>query len=380
MTENWPVLIKTILFALFSVLTATLAAITGPTYDNILVPSLQTSALFPPLPPVSGAAPTFLSVAANFSIYLLENLVDPAVALVALGVGLVYLARPVLGRLNATPERLLARLVVAVIVANFTVPIAGAILELASATYPVIAGFDGGAWQNWTNLAGIGELSYSWDNGALAFILSIVLFVLVFLLTIAIAIRDAMLGVLVVLLPIFTLVWPLKPLSSLARRGWLLFAELAFLPCVMVVPLELAVGSPSILILMGYLSAALAAPFLLSMAGTQLSSFGFPAAAGISSAAQRGLGSAPSGAGSYFNVAADAARGLKPLASAASAGQRVGRAAAPVSAPLLVGEFLGRGTAHLVRHLGKSAQPGKSGPSGGPRFPPVKRGGGPPHG
>ncbi|MFZ0891095.1 MAG: hypothetical protein WB778_08670 [Thermoplasmata archaeon] len=365
-------ILQGILFALFALLSATLAAITGPTYDNLLVPELSTSALYPVLSTSSSAGTTFLTRATEFSTYLLENLVDPAIALLAIGVALVYLARPYVGRWTGSPEPLLGRLVVAVVLANFTVPVAGAILSLAGAAYPTIAGFDGGAWQHWVNLAGYGEISFSWDNGALAFVLSFVLFVLVFLLTLAIALRDAMLGVLVVLLPVFTLLWPLRPLSTLARRGWLLFVELAFLPCVMVIPLELAVGSPTILLLVGYLAVAVASPFLLSLAGTQLTAFGFPGATGIAaSASQRGLGSTSSAGGSYFNAAADRLRGVRPGAGAAAAVQRLGQTAPPMTAPLLVADFLGRGTTHLVQHLRSS---GARNSMRGPQFPGVKGG------
>ncbi len=372
-------ILQAILFALFALLSATIAAITGPTYDNLLVPELSSTALFPSLPPGSGSGSTFLSRASAFSTYLLGNLVDPAIALLAIGVAFVYLARPFVGRWSGSPEPLLGRLIVAVVLANFTIPIAGAILSLAGAAYPTIAGFDGGAWQHWVNLAGYGEFSYSWDNGALTFVLSFVLFLLVFLLTLAIALRDAMLGVLLVLLPIFTLVWPLRPLSNLARRSWLLFVELAFLPCVVVVPLELAVGSPTILLLVGYLAVAVASPFLLSLAGTQLTAFGFPGATGIAaSGSLRGLASTSTAGGSYFNAAADRARGISPGVGAATAVQRLGQTAPPLTAPLLVADFLGRGTTHLLQHLRTSTARG--GMTRSPHFPGVNRGGPPPPG
>jgi hypothetical protein len=365
-------ILQAILFALFALLSAVLAAITGPTYDNLLVPELSGSALFPTLPPAAGAGSTFLTRAADFSTYLLENLVDPAIALLAIGIALVFLARPFVGRWTGSPEPLLGRLIVAVVLANFTVPIAGAVLSVAGAAYPTIAGFDGGAWRHWVNLAGYGEFTFSWGNGALTFVLSFVLFILVFLLALAIALRDALLGVLLVLLPIFTLLWPLRPLSTLARRGWLLFVELAFLPCVVVVPLELAVGSPTILLLVGYLSVAVASPFLLSMAGTHLTAFGFPGATGlVVGASQRGLGPTSSAGASYFNAATDRLRGIRPAAGAGAAIQRLGQTAPPLTAPLLVADFLGRGTTHLVQHLRASAT--RNSP-GAPRFPGVNRG------
>ncbi|MFI5419292.1 MAG: hypothetical protein ACHQ2Y_10455, partial [Candidatus Lutacidiplasmatales archaeon] len=266
---------QAILFALFGALTAVLNAVVGPTYDGLVVPELQPSALFPPLPPDPGST-TFVSRAAEFSAYLLTNLVDPAIALLALGVGLLYLLRSVLPSAKLRPEGLVTRLVVSVILANFSVPIAGAVLGLAGAAYPVVADFDGGAWESWGNIVPPGALTFSWDNGALAFVVAFSLFSLVLLLAIAIALRDALLGVLIVLLPVLTLLWPIPSLAPLAKRAWKLFAEAAFLPLVTVIPLELAVGTPSILLVLGYLTVALAAPYFLSLAGGQLSGAGFP--------------------------------------------------------------------------------------------------------
>lgn len=350
--------VQAFLFAVFAGLTAVLAAIIGPTYDNLLVPELQPSSLFPAFP-ATGGPPSFLSQAASFSSYLVADLVDPAVALVGAGLAVVFLARGFFGRWKGRTEPLLGRLVLAVLLANFTLPITGAILGLAGATFPVIAGWDGGAWQHWINLAGYGELRFSWDNGALAFIVSFALFALVLLLAAAVALRDALLAVLIVLLPVFTLLWPIPTLSPLARRAWLWFAELAFLPCVVVVPLELAVGSSSILILLGFLTAAVGAPALLSMAGTQLSSVGLGSASStVSSGMQRGFAAASQSTATLIGPIGRVP-GLAPevRTAAASAGRSLGRAAFPASIPVLASDFLGRGTAHLVRHLSTAYRP-----------------------
>ena len=345
--------IQTILFLLFAGVTSIVAAVIGPTYDNLLVPELQTNALFPPLVgPGSGGA-NYLASAAGFSRYILSNVVDPAVALVALGVAVLYLSRSVIVRWSETLDGLLPRLIIGVIGANFTVPIAGGILGVAGSLYPVTSGWDGGAWQHWVNLAGWGEVSFSWDNGALAFVLSVVEFAAVFALLLAIGVRDALLAVLLVLLPIFTLLWPLRPLSALARRGWLLFGELAFLPCVLVVPLELAVGSPNPVMLVSYLAVALASPYLLSLAGTQLVSFGLAGASGvITSNAQRGLQAAPSAATSSWQPVANASRS-SGSAGIAFAGitRSAGSASAPAAAPLAVGQLIGHGSRHLMEHI-----------------------------
>lgn len=367
-----PNLIQSILYLLFQDLTVVVSAIIGPTYDNLFVPEMQPGSLFPSLYGVSGGGPTYLVLAAEFSGFVLSEVVDPAVALVALGIALLYLARSVVARWAERLDSLLPRLVLGVVGANFTVPIASAILGTAGGLYPVVAGWDGGAWEHWVNLAGYGQIRYSWDNGALAFVLSFVEFAAVFALLLAIGIRDALLAVLLVLLPIFTLLWPLRPLSSLARRGWLLFAELAFLPCALVIPLELAVGSPTPVMLVAYLSVAVASPYLLSIAGTHLVSFGFAGASGVvQSGAQRGLSLAPGAATSYFAPAANGARTSGTLGQAfAGTARAAGSAAAPAAAPLAVGELLGQGALHLFRHL--NSPPGKDQPP--THQPPFRRG------
>ncbi|MFY9716932.1 MAG: hypothetical protein WAK40_03230, partial [Thermoplasmata archaeon] len=295
-----PNIVQTVLFLLFADLTALVAAIIGPTYDNLLVPELALSSLYPSLAGSASNPANFLAVAARFSDYLVANVVDPALALVALAVAVLYLGRTVSLRWHQMFDSLLPRLVLAVVGANFAVPIAGALLGVAGALYPVIAGWDGGAWQHWVNLAGWGELDFSWDNGVLAFVLSLVEFALVFALVLSIGVRDALLAVLLVVLPVFTLVWPFRPLSPLARRAWLLFVELAFLPCVLVIPLELAVHSPSPVMLVAYLGAALASPFLLSLAGTNVAWLGFSSASGtVGSTVQRSLSTAPSAPSRY---------------------------------------------------------------------------------
>lgn len=372
---DWSSLLQAILFALFADLTAIVAAIIGPTYDNLLVPSLSPNALYPS-PFGSGADPTnYLAAATHFSTFVLANVVDPSATLFALAVALAYLSKAVLARWAQMLDGLLPRLVVAVVAANFTVPIAGIVLGLGSALYPVLAGWDGGAWQHWTNLAGFAEVRFSWDNGALAFILSIVEFVLVFSLVLAVGVRDAVLAVLIVVLPLVTLFWPLRPFSPLARRAWLLFAELAFLPCVLVIPLELAVGSPNPVLLIGYLGAALASPFLLSLAGTQLVAFGFPGAAGaVQSGAARGVSTSPAAATAHLQPIASGLKSTGDAGRAFSGAVRVaGTAAAPAAAPLAAAELIGHGTLRLLRHLPGTQHRGSE--SGADGWRPIRGGG-----
>jgi hypothetical protein len=340
--------IQGLLFTIFAGLTAILWSIIGPTYNGLLVPEMGSSALFPPI----GGNGSFLSRASDFSGYLLVHLVDPAVVLIALGVGVLYFARAMLGRDPVHLDALLPWLVVYVVLANLAVPIAGALLGLAGATYPVIAGFDGGAWQNWANLDAVGSVQFSWDNGALAFVISLVLFTLVVVLATVIAVRDALLAVLLVALPMLTLVGALPALRPVARRAWFLFGEAAFLPCIAVIPLELAVGSSSILLLVAYLTVAVGSPALISSAGSHLASLGFPSAGStLSGGVQRGLSVASQGATSYLrpivnssssSVGAKAVSGTMSVAS---------KAPLPVAAPLAAGDLIGRGAAHLLRHM-----------------------------
>ncbi|MGI0132843.1 MAG: hypothetical protein ACREDK_07135 [Thermoplasmata archaeon] len=347
-------IVRSFLFGIFGGLTAILAAVTGPTYDNIVVPELAPGALFPALPPDPGGGASYLGQAADFSSYLLLHLVDPAIVLVALGVGVGYLLRAFLGPVGPKLDALVPRLVFAVILANFTLPVAGGILGLAGGVYPVIAGFDGGAWQHWVNLVGGGELAFSWDNGALAFVLSFVLFTLVLLLALLLGLRTALLAVLLVLLPAFTLLWPIPTLRPLARRAWLLFGELAFLPCAIVIPLELGVGSPTVILAVGYLTVAVSSPSLLSVAGSHLTSFGFPSAGGaVSSSTQRGLSLAALGVGSFASPLAEPARALERGRAAGGIAAAIGRAPFPASIPMVAADVLGRGTAHLAHYLPK---------------------------
>jgi hypothetical protein len=345
--------VQAFLFAIFAVLTSALWAVTAPTYDNLLVPELLPSAAYPPIFPSSGAPPSFLTLAAHFSAYLVANVVDPAVVLVALALGIVYLARAVTSPTRVRLESLLPRMVVAVVLANVTVPVAGAVFELAGTKYPVVAGFDGGAWQSWTNLTGFGGLKFSWDNGLLAFVLSFALFSLVLLLALVVAARNAMLAVLLVLLPAFSLLLPIPPLEPLARRSWMLFGELAFLPVVLVVPLELAVGSPSMLVLVAYLAIAVGAPSLINLAGGQLGRLGFPSGgAALTGGIERGLSAATTGMGSVARpFTGGRGGGGGKGQGVASVGSSVGKVPLPYTAPLLVAEGIGRGAEMMFRHV-----------------------------
>jgi hypothetical protein len=364
---GWDVAVRAILFALFAELTALIVVVTGPTYDDLLVPELAPSALYPPLPPTPGAAPTFLTEASSFSAYLVAHLVDPAVAVVALGVGLVYLTRVLIPKVGGALESLVPRLIVAVIVANFAVPIAGALLGVAGATYPVVSEFDGGAWQHWQNVVGVGALGFSWDNGVLAFVVSFALFSLVLILAAAVALRDALLGVLLVVLPVLTLLWPIPTLAPLARRAWLWFAELAFLPCLMVIPLELAVGSPSILLVLGYLTIAISTPSILSLAGAQLGSAGFPSGGpALTGGIQRGLSAGSSSLNGFLRPLSSPRKLERPAQLLQGLGKAGGAASLPATIPILAADVLGRTTGHLLKHVPNAVQ-GLRGRAGGYR-------------
>jgi hypothetical protein len=365
-----PQVVQAVLFLLFADLTALISAVIGPTYDNLLVPEMSAHALYPAVF-VSAPAPSdFLGRAAEFSAYLIAGVVDPVVALLALGIAVLYLARTTLPRWAPTFDGLLPRLVLSIAAANFTVPIAAGILSLSGALYPVVAGWDGGAWHHWVALGGYGEFELSWDNGLLAFVLSLVEFALVFSLILAIGLRDALLAVLLVALPLLTLLWPFRPLAALPRRAWLLFAELAFLPCVLVIPLELAVGSPSPVLLVGYLGAAVASPFLLSVAGSHLVAIGFPSGGTVAQAsANRGLASAPGAATGLAAPALAAVRDSGAIGRAAGGAARsAATAGGPLAVPAALHELLGHGALSVARHIGE-----RSGRGGGPpHFPPLR--------
>jgi hypothetical protein len=374
-----PDVIRAILFAMFALLTGTLAAVVGPTYDNLLVPELAPSALFPSVGSVAGGAggTGFLATASRLSATLVVTVVDPAVALVAVSVGVVYLVRAVARPWKIASEPLVARLVVAVILANFALPLAGALLGLASSLYPTIANFDNGAWQHWMNIGGFAEARFSWDNGVLAFVITFVLFSLVLLLAAAVAVRDALLGVLLVLLPIFTLLWPIPPLAPLARRAWTLFGELAFWPCVLVIPLELAVGAPSVLLAMAYLAVALGSPALLSLGGSALSALGLPSAGGaVAGGIQRGLavgaltldgygrGGSPAGATS--------GAGSRTLGRLGSAARSAAATPFPAGVPRMAGALVGHGVERFVRRVrALHRTPGRVTSASRDRFPPL---------
>jgi hypothetical protein len=348
------------LFLLFGLLTGALDVVIVPTYNDLLVPLLQPAALFPPLGAAGGGG--FFATAASMSAFVLGTVVDPAIALVAVAIGLLYLVRASWGPI-AHLTNLLPRFVLAVVLANFSLPIAGALFGLAGAVYPVLGSFDGGAWQSWANLGGLGFFGYSWDNGALAFVLAFVLFSLVLLLVLLIAVRNALLGVLLVLLPLFTILWPIPTLAPLARRAWLWFAELSFLPCIVIIPLELAVGCPSDVLLVGYLAVALGSPALLALAAGSLTSAGIPSASGVlGGGVQRGLSA----------LSVGVAAGAKPLVGALPAHGASGRLARglgeavdrpfPAALPAAAGTVLGHGADHLLRHIRSRSR----GPAGGP--------------
>ncbi len=356
--------IQELLLALFGSLTSIVSFVIGPTYDDLFVPELSASTLFPALGVPGGGG--LLGGAADFANYLVLNVADPSVALVAAAVGVLYLARATVSAWRAKLDALLPRLVVGVLVSNLTVPIAGAILGLAGAVFPTVAGWDGGEWQRWASLGGnFGLTQYSWDNGAIAFILSFALLSVILLLAIAVAIRNALLGVLLVLLPLFSLLWPIPYLGTLARRGWLWFVELSFLPVVMVIPLELAVGAPTILLLLAYLVVALAAPALVSVAGASLTQAGFPSAgSALIGGIQRGMAAASIAVEGAIRPALPALKAAGVPAAVTGAMERASSRPALLALPAFASEMLGHGSVKLLGHLARGSGFGPA-PQGG---------------
>lgn len=352
---DWNVVVQAILFALFAAGTALLSAVIQPTYDNLVVPELSAPSLFPSLAH-PGAGAGFLSTAIRFSEFILGNLVDPAIALVLVALAGLYLIRSFSARLGGRLEPLLPRFVIGLLAANFTLPLAGAAMDLGGATFRLISGFDGGAWRHWTNIEPVGGAVFAWDNGVLAFVVSFSLFVMVLMLATVVALRDAMIAVLLVLLPLFSLLWTLPPLESLARRGWTLLIELAFLPSVILIPLELAVGSPSVLLVLAYLSIAVGSPYLISISRTQLGGMGFPSAGGaLSGGLQRGLAvatlTAQDGAIAVAPGVASAGRAAQIGTAVRGVAAQIGKAPLPGGLALGASHLVSQGTRDLVRHL-----------------------------
>jgi hypothetical protein len=352
---NWNVVIQAILFGIFAAGTAILNLVIQPTYDNLVVPELSAPSLFPSIAH-PGANAGFLSTAVRFSEFILGNLVDPAIALVLIVLAGLYLLRSFSTRIGGRLESLLPRFVIALLGANFTLPLAGAALDLGGATFRVISSFDGGAWRHWANIVPAGGFAFSWDNGVLAFVVTFALFAMVLTLATLVALRDAMIAVLLVLLPLFSLLWALPPLESLARRAWTLLVELAFLPSVILIPLELAVGAPSVLLVLAYLSIAVGSPYLISISRMQLGGMGFPSAgAALTGGLQRGLTVATLTTQGAANAAAP---GTAVTGRAAQVGSvvrnfanHVGKAPLPGGLALGAGHLVTQGTRQLVRHL-----------------------------
>ncbi len=362
---DYGTVVKAILFALFGALTAAVTVVTGPTYDLLFVPEMAPSSAFAPW-----QGGNVFALAAAFSNTLLVELVDPAAVLVIAAVGMLYLLRAT----HPTPRLagLGPKLVLGVLVANLALPLAGAFWQLAGGLYPIFYGYGGGAWQVYNNLVGPGGVQISWDNGLLSFIVSWVLFGLVLLLAFLVAFRSALVGVLLVLLPPLTLLWPIPGAATLAKRVWALFLEMTFLPCFLVVPLVLAVGSTNVLLTLGLFSVALAMPQILSASGAAISHAGFPNTSfvvaggltqGAGAAREQGAGLLRKGGSSWrtgFHQGRSSAGGSGPSSHASGGHAPVspgmsGRAsrsgAGGAAGPVLWG--LGEGLGSLARVLGE---------------------------
>ena len=73
--------VQALLFSIFSGLTLILNAVLGPTYEGLLVPALSPSALYPALTTTGSGG--FFDGASSLSAYVVVNLVDPAIPLLA---------------------------------------------------------------------------------------------------------------------------------------------------------------------------------------------------------------------------------------------------------------------------------------------------------
>jgi hypothetical protein len=365
------VIIKALLFSLFGLLSAAVSMVVEPTYDRIFVPEMAPGTLF-----ASWSAPGLFAQAQTFSAYLLVNLVDPLAVLVIVGVGLLYLLRAVFPSLARRWPDLAPRLVLGVLLANLAVPIADLIFTFGSAVYPIFYTYGGGAWQSYYNIVGPAGLDIAWDNGLLALIGELALLVLTLLLAYLVALRDVLVAVLVVLLPLFTLLWPWPFASSLARRAWRLFVEMVFLPCFLVVPLALAVGSQSVVMVLAFFGVALGMPALLASAGSGLAgALGAPAPSGFIAGGLSQAPRAPTEAGGSwlqhgtrsFRATRSAGAGRGPGTTTALTAPWPSATLGPASAVVW---GVGEGVGALARHLGGAARSSYQRTAGG-------RGGGP---
>ncbi len=350
-------IVKAILFALFGALTAAVSVVTGPTYDNLFVPEMDPSAAY-----ASWQGGNVFAAAASFSNALLVGLVDPLCVLVIAAVGLLYLVRSA----HPTPklQGLAAKLVMGILVANLVLPITSGIWQLAAGVYPSFYDYGGGAWRSYTALVGPGAISLSWDNGVLAFVVSWTLFGMVLLLAFLLAFRGAIVAVLLVLLPPLTLLWPIPGAGSLARKVWVLFIEMTFLPCFLVVPLVLAVGSTSVLLTMGLFSVALAMPQILSISGASLSHAGFPNASFVVGSSLLRNSEATQGwtSGLLRKGGSSFARGFRSPSSSRSSGQ--GAAGAPAGAGAPGGSLAGKAAPAMRAGGASSSGLALAGPAG----------------
>ena len=267
--------IQAILLALFGALTVVLNTVIGPFYDNVFVPEMAPQSLYAAYLG-GGSSSNLFATGATLSQFVVVNLVDPMAILIVIGVGVLYLVRATLPERAQVWRGLAPRLVLGVLLSNVVLPLTYILWSIALLVYQPLFAYGGGAWQSYNNLVPTGGISFAWDNGVIAFIVTLMLLTLVLGLGFLIAFRDALLAVLLVLLPPLTLLWPIPPLSGFARRAWRLFGEMAFLPTLVVIPLVLAVGAPSILLVAGLLAVAVGAPSLLSQVGGNLVSLGFP--------------------------------------------------------------------------------------------------------
>ncbi len=354
---DWGSVVNAVLFAIFGAVTAAIQAVVGPTYDNLFVPEMAPTALYAPFVG-PGHANNLFAQGAAFSNYVLVGVVDPLAVLVMVVIGVLYLVRASLPSLGTMWTGLVPRLVLGILLANMVLPLAGMLWDIAAAVYPIFYTYGGGQWQSYGNIVAPGAVSFTWDNGLLAFVASMALLSLVLVLTLLVAVRDALLAVLLVLLPPLTLLWPIPGLSGLAGRAWRLFGEMVFLPSLLVVPLALAVGAPSILVVLALFSVAVSLPVLVSQVGGSLSGGGFPHGGSLSYGGMlngtRSAGSAASG-GAQMGIQGFRQGYAGPEAkSTASSADAVGSN----------GGLMGGGAGAGVPNVG-SGLAGKAGGSGG---------------
>lgn len=315
--------VLTLLFAIFNIFAWVTAQ---QTYDNLFIPEMKPYNLFPSL--LNGNQKNLFSASASLSNYILINIIDPILIILLLIIGFIYLGKVFLPSWNEKFRELIPRFVIATVVANFTVYISGIILEFGLATYIVLYGYGDKNWQHFGKLYPLFVTPWG-NNSLLEFILKVVVIFTIVTLSMVIAIRTSLIAVLIVLLPIGSIMWIFPQTRQYAKKIWVIFIEMVFLPFFVLIPLILATSindtdTYGFLLTTGMLLIAAGMPYFISNYGGSIAHMGMDKVSsfinyGLSTGMS--LSSMPITTGGYFiSGATSGLSGSKLLASSSSAG------------------------------------------------------------